>query len=225
MTIRTSTSRSYLMRLGLVGLFCLGGGLYFLYDGMIGWPQKRERGFDFLQYIEDNADLDEKDQLDQWKMRAAEKGWPTDNPLDPETNKPISKIKINDQFLYAGAAGLAALCFLSRVVFMLGRWVECDEAGLRNRGGQAAKFSEITALDKKKWQSKGIAFVQYQSNGRTGRLRLDDYFYDRATTRAILRQVESRIDAAKIVNGKPEPPETPVVSAETVDISAQATQV
>lgn len=214
MATRAKISSNYLIRLGIVGSVCVLGGLWFLYDGLVGYPAKRERGLDFIQFIEDHPELDEKEKHDQWKERAAERGWPTDNPLNSDTGKALAPVDINEQFFYAGGAGLIGLGFLSRLVYMLGRWVETEGTTLRTKSGQQVEFSQITALDKKKWQSKGIAWVDYQTEGRKGKIRLDDYYYDRPATKAILRQIEVAIDPAKIINGKPEPPEKPVVSIE-----------
>ncbi|TWU30045.1 hypothetical protein [Bythopirellula polymerisocia] len=215
MATRANVSPNYLVRLGIVGVVCVFGGLWFLYDGLVGYPAKRERGLDRIEFFEEHKDdLDDKGnklgelQLSEsWKKRAAEKGWPTDNPLNPETGKPLAVVDINEQFFYAGGAGLIGLGFLSRLVFMLGRWVESDGKQLRTKGGQQAKFSQITSLDKKKWQAKGIAFVTYQGEGGKGKIRLDDYYYNRPAMQVILREIEAAIDPAKIINGKPEPPE------------------
>ncbi len=222
MATRANISPNYLIRLGIVGSVCVMGGLWFLYDGLVGYPAKRERGLDRIQFFEEHQDdidakgekLGELQLSEMWKERAAERGWPTDNPLNPETGKALAPVDINEQFFYAGGAGLIGLGFLSRLVYMLGRWVETEGTTLRTKSGQQVDFSQITALDKKKWQSKGIAWVDYQAEGRKGKIRLDDYYYDRAATKAILRQIEAAIDPAKIINGKPEPPEKPVVSIE-----------
>ncbi|QEG37916.1 hypothetical protein [Bythopirellula goksoeyrii] len=222
MATRATISPNYLIRLGLVGSVCVLGGLWFLYDGLVGYPAKRERGLDRIQFFEVHKDdvdangdkLGELQLSEMWKERAAERGWPTDNPLNPETGKPLAPVDINEQFFYAGGAGLIGLGFLSRLVYMLGRWVETEGTTLRTKGGQQTDFSQITGLDKKKWQSKGIAWVDYQDGGKKNKIRLDDYYYDRAATKEILRQIEAAIGPEKIVNGKPEPPEKPAVNVE-----------
>jgi hypothetical protein len=210
MTIRADISRNYLMRLGLVGLFCFAGGLYFYYDGLVGYPAWQERGKDYQKFIEENSEMDELDRLNLWKERAAEKGWPQENPFDSDTNKPISDQKITDQFVWGTAACLIGLCFLSRLAYMFHRWVECDDSSLRDKAGHETAYGNITQLNKKKWDSKGIAFVHYKANGGTGKIRLDDFYFDREATRQILRKVEANTDPALITNGKPEPPEASV---------------
>ena len=212
MTLRADISRGYLMRLGLVGLFCFLGGLYFFYDGMYGYPAKRERGIAFLKFEEDNVGMDELERYEAWKEYAAERGWPQDNPLNPETKKPVSLIDINEQFYYGGGACLIGLGFLSRFAYMFHRWVECDDSILRDKAGHETSYANITELNKKKWQSKGIAFVKYKSEKGPQQIRLDDFYFERDPTRQILRKVEANIDPALITNGKPEPPESAVPS-------------
>ena len=79
--------------------------------------------------------------------------------------------------------------------------------------GAETAYANIPELNKKKWQSKGIAFAHYKANCVAEKTRLDDFYFDREATRQILRKVEANIDPALITNGKPEPPEVP---AETV---------
>lgn len=206
MPIRTDISPKHLLRIGLVGLFCTGAALWFLYDGLIGYPQWRDRGLDFVQFTEENPDMEELELVNAWKERAAERGWPTEKPLYKNTGKPITEDQITEQFYYAGAAGLIGAGFLIRLLRDKGRWIEAHDNGLRSNRGDDLQFSQITELNKKKWQSKGIARVRYQTNGSNKRMTLDDYIYDRDSTREILRLVEANIDHAKITNGKPEPP-------------------
>lgn len=211
MTIRADVSRGYLMRLGLVGLFCAFGGAWFLYDGLVGYPAWREQGFAYQEFMEENADLEELERENKWKEIAREKGW-RERPLDEEKNIPISVEAINEQFYYSGAAGLAGIGFLSRFAFMFRRWIECDENHLRDKSGRETTYANITELNKKKWQNKGIAFVSYKTDAGTDRIRIDDFYFQRDPTRQILRKVEANIDPALITNGKPEPPEVPAAA-------------
>jgi hypothetical protein len=194
MTIRSKVSGRHLLRLTVVGLFCIGFGLYCLYDGMIGYPAQRERALKFQE-------LEELNQLEDWPRVAAENGW---KPFDP--GKPKTEAEITVQFYMMAVCGVAGLLVLTKVLRSLGRWVEMDNAGLRSNRGQAVQFDQIRKIDKKKWDNKGIAKVHYQENGRAKVFTLDDFVYDRPTTDDILRKLENRVGIDKIVNGKPEPP-------------------
>ena len=206
MTVRTTTNPRFLFRLSVVGLFCWGAAAWFFYDYKIGYPAWRERGLDYQQFIEDHPEMDELERFNAWKKRAAEKGWPTTNPFYKDTEAPITQVQINGQILFTYVAGAVGAFFIGRVLLWRGCWVEADDSTLRDKGGNQCQYDQITALDKKQWNNKGIARVRYEADGRKGKMVLDDCNYDRDTTQEILRLVESKIDHAKIINGKPERP-------------------
>ncbi len=194
MTIRAKINSRHLFRLAAIGSFCFGLALWALYDGLVGWPNQRERA---LAYQE----LDQEDRLEEWRKYATERGWEVANPGPPKT-----EAAINGQFVMVGLAGVAGMWVFIHLLRSMGRWVETDGSGLKNSRGHQLQFNQITALDKKKWSNKGIAKVQYQANGRKKKFVLDDYIYERDSTDAILMMVEEKIGPEKIVNGKPESP-------------------
>jgi hypothetical protein len=230
MTVRSKISGRHLIRLTIVGLFCIGFGLYCLYDGMVAWPKQRERALAFQELKDEGREgewpliaaehgwkpydqgeparvfqeLKEQNREDEWLRVVEEHGW---KAFDP--GKPRTEAEIAVQYYMLAICGAAGLLILSKVLWSIGRWVEMDDAGLRSSRGQEVKFDEIDKIDKKKWENKGIAKVLYQDNGRVKVFTLDDFIYDRPTTDDILREVESRVGVDKIINGKPEPPPQP----------------
>jgi hypothetical protein len=208
MSLRTNISGKHLIRLTVVGLFCLGFGLWALYDGKVTYPNQRKRALAFQEH-------EEQGRLEEWTQYTAERGW---EPYDPGEPKTESEITV--QFVMFVVAGGAGLLVLIHVLRCRGRWIEMDETGLRTSRGQTVAFGQITEIDKKKWDKKGIAKLQYQENGRDSVLTLDDFIYERPTTDDMLRQVEEHVGHDKIVNGKPEPP--PKAEAAPAEPSASA---
>lgn len=53
----------------------------------------------------------------------------------------------------------------------------------------------IRAIDKRKWDRKGIVYLDYElpDSGKTGRVKLDDYIYEREPTDAILERIEAEV--------------------------------
>lgn len=52
----------------------------------------------------------------------------------------------------------------------------------------------IRRIDKSRWDRKGIAYLDYEVPGsRPGRIRLDDFIYERKPTDAILDRIEARL--------------------------------
>ena len=230
MALRTNISGRHLIRLTVVGLFCLGFGLWALYDGKITYPNQRERALAYQELKEQRREgewplivaehgwkpydqgeaaqayqeLKEQGRLKEWPQIVAERGWLPNDPGEPKTDA-----EIEVQFYMLAIAGGIGLLVLIHVLRCKGRWIEMDETGLRSSRGHQLTFDQITAIDKKKWDNKGIAKLHYQENGRKKILVLDDFVYDRPTTNDILRQVEQRVGHEKIINGKPEPPPKP----------------
>ncbi len=208
MNLRTEINPRYLLRMGIVGLVCIGAGLWFLYDGMVTYPAQKERAEAYLLFKVANPELGEMQLFDKWKEVAAEHGWPAGTAGKPVTpyDVPKKEYDINGQFYFAGFAGLIGLFFLGKLLLNRSRWIEADDEGMRSSENRELKFDQVTALDKKKWQSKGIAKVLYEVDGRKNKIVLDDCNYQRDTTNAILRHVEAAIGHDKIINGKPEKP-------------------
>jgi hypothetical protein len=194
MPVTAKISASYLLRLGLIAMFCLGFALWFLYDGTITYPGQRERALKFQE-------LKEEGRLAEWKKIATERGWSLDHPGDPK-----HEAEIYSQLVFAALMAVPGLVCAVFVFRARGRWIELDESGLRTSWGRRLEFGQITRLDKKKWKSKGIARIRYRQNGRNRQLVLDDCKYDADPTGTILREVESRLDGDQIVGGPPEPP-------------------
>ena len=61
-------------------------------------------------------------------------------------------------------------------------------------------FSAITGVGKKQWDSKGIARVRYEIDGRRGQFVVDDYKFETEPSRTILKEIEEKL-LAKTGNG------------------------
>ena len=192
MQVTAKSSKSFLFRLSLLTIFCIGGSLWFLYDGVVAWPQQRVRALKYIEYKE-------KDQLDQWREYATEQGWDLEDPGEPK-----EEIEFYFQYGMAGFVAPFGLLFLFLVIRASRRWIELNETGIRTSWGKQLTFDQIVALDKKKWKTKGIAKIVYEDNGRKRRVVLDDCKYTVEPTKAILIEVESRIGYDKITGGPPE---------------------
>jgi hypothetical protein len=194
MLVKAHITAKYLARWGMIALFCFGAALWFLYDGTITYPRQRERA---LKYEE----LQEEDRASEWEEIAQQRGWPTEDPGQPKL-----EIEFLVQRVIAGVLAVVAIPFTFLLFRTRGRWIESTETGLRTSWGPELEFSQINALDKRTWKSKGIAKIHYDHNGRRRRLVLDDWKYQTDPTTTILRAVESNIDLARIHGAAPETP-------------------
>ena len=192
MQIKTKTAKSFRFRLILLTVLGIGGSLWFLYDGAIAYPKQRVRALKYLEFKE-------KDQPEAWKEYATEQGWSTKSP-----GRPKSEADFALQFIMAGMAGLFGIYFLGSLIYMHNLWIELDDNGIRTSKGKEFAFEQIVSINKKKWDSKGIAKVFYDDNGSKRRLVLDDFKCDAQTTRDIMAEIESHISHDKIFGGLPE---------------------
>lgn len=230
MPLRAKISRVYLARLGIVAAFLLGYALWFLFDGLVSYPNQRERGLAYLdaeEYayrevkgVSADYELDEswkktvdeqwdrdtraewnKIVKDRWAKVAAEHNWPPQNPGPPKTEGDIK-----GQFAMVALVAPFGLVFLFVIVRNWGRWFELDGRKISSSRGDDFTLDQIVELNKRKWRKKGIAYLYYEDGGRRRKLTLDDCNFERKPTTHILRHIEDNISHDLITKGPPEPP-------------------
>jgi hypothetical protein len=75
-------------------------------------------------------------------------------------------------------------------------------------------------LDKKKWETKGIAKATYRDNSLTRVFVFDDFKFDREPLGDMLRSLEKKISRDQIVGGPPEAPKEPKTPAGNVAVTS-----
>ncbi len=187
MSVRAKISKGYIWRPGVIGAMALLFSGWFLYDGTVAYPLQQKMWSDYNQIMQDNPG-DPNVPARLWAEHAAAKGWPTGTPKKKVEDKDILTQKV-----IAGITGPVGIYFLATFFLTLGRWVEADEQAVRTSSGQQADYESIASIDKSRWQRKGIAVVHYDSHGRSGRIVLDDWKFDREPTKRILEAIEERM--------------------------------
>ena len=148
----------------LIGLAALGWGWWSLYDGFVKWPR------DNVQAIEE--------------AKAAGKPVPEKLPHD---NLGITLNKL----IGIGLQPLGAFILFWGWHSSRGQYRFTGDT-LHVPGHPPVPIDAIRAIDESKWDRKGIAYIDYEVNGTTGRLKLDDYVYERTPT----DEIHDRILAA-----------------------------
>ncbi|MEZ6080161.1 MAG: hypothetical protein R3C56_32180 [Pirellulaceae bacterium] len=136
---------------------CLLMAAWFGYDGLVGYPAQLPAA----EAYDEIRDLDDKKRAEQWKQIAADKNLPKQTP-----KKTAEQLRsdIVGQYFWGGInllVGLPALFLWLR----RGKWVESTDDGLTTSWGQALRFSDVTLLDKKKWQAQGDRQSDLYSGG------------------------------------------------------------
>ncbi len=197
MSERANFQSSYLKRYLLLAGVCLPLSLWFAYDGFIGYPKKLE----YAHAYDPLRELDSKDRNSQWQAITSEKGWP--NRI-PEKKAEEVADSIVGQYIWGSLSFLAGFVALLYYLRSRGTWVEPTPTGLTTSWGQTLDFKDVSRLDKKKWETKGIAKVTYRDNSLSRVFVFDDFKFEREPLGKILRSLEKSLDRDQIFGGPPE---------------------
>lgn len=198
MSERADFQSSYLMRYLIMAAICIGGGLWFAYDGFIAWPRDlpAAEAFDQLREIQDA-----EERMGKWEALATENGWAKSTP-----KKTAEELRgdIRGQYYWM------ALCFVAGIPALVyyfasrGTWVESTPQGLKTSWGQEVDFQSVTLLNKRRWAKKGIAKAYYTQGGAAKIFTFDDFKYEREPLGNMLRRLEQQLTPDQIVGGPTE---------------------
>ena len=165
----------------LVALFLMAFGFYFFFDGAVGWPRSNARFLKHKEFVEAGHP-------EQWREYARSRGWKEEPP-----HKLYGRSDIVGQFVFGGLLDLVGALLLAYWATQKNRVLRTDADAVFTPSGTRVPFSAITGLGKKKWDSKGLATVRYEIDGRQGKFIVDDYKFEAEPTRAILTEIEERL--------------------------------
>jgi hypothetical protein len=165
----------------LMAVVLLGMGLYFGYDGWFGWPNS-------------NAGYD---QLERQKVEARRRG---DTLTEQKLLQEQAKFKRHSdtdiyfqKVLFCVLPPLAVLLLIYWLYSSRGEY-RAEGTALEIPGHPTVPFENITEIDRRLWDRKGIAYISYDlGNGRQGRFKLDDFVYERWATDEIFKRVEEYV--------------------------------
>ena len=168
--------RTWIQQKGLIPVFLLGFSLWFLWDGVIGYPRSNERW---------DAHEARKDMSGEWEKYCAVRGWTTEPP-----HRRYERKDLVGQYVCASVAGAIG-------IFSLIYWLRARKMTIRSEAdavftpsGKRVPYESIAQIDLRKWKSKGLATVFYSLDGAKGRFVLDDAKYEPAALDAILEDIQ-----------------------------------
>lgn len=159
----------------MITFFALGLGLWFFYDGRIGFPHKNER---FLARQQFKAE-----QVSEWEAYAKSRGWPKRVP-----DRLYKQADIVVQYVLGGLSCLGSGAALWLLLKSRKSNIYSDAEAYYDENGRKVPFAAIVSIDKNKWDSKGIAILSYSDGKKTRKSVIDDYKYEGAEK--ILEQAE-----------------------------------
>src|SRR5450432_3114271 len=168
----------YLMTVLLVGM-----GLWFGYDGFVSWPQsnvyheqlEKER-LSFKSRHDEASAQDRLEKEEQYKFHS-----PTD---------------ILMQKILCFSLPPLGIILLIRALHNSRGEYRLENNTLAVPGHPTIDLSNITEVDRRLRDRKGLAFILYEKDGRQGRIRLDDFVYDRPPTDLIFQRIEQFVTPA-----------------------------
>ena len=179
-----------------VGIFM---ALWFAFDGLVTYPTR-------LEYLVALEELKEKvkepvELQKRWVELAESRNWPTERPDSDDKNSTQLRGDIQGQYFFGALSLLLGLPALYFYLKSRAQWVEESEDGLLTSWGQKMRFADVTQLNKKKWDNKGIARALYNDSGKQRTFVFDDFKFERKPLGQILRKLEDVLSPEQIVGG------------------------
>ena len=198
---RADFTPSYFRRYLWVTLACVAYTLWCCYDAFIAYPKKGEisAAYESLQQQFEETERPLIELPRAWEKVAGPKGWST---IQPGKTTDDIRADIGKQYFMMVLCGLIGVPAFIKWARGQKTWVEGNEELIRNSSGQELKISEITKIDKRKWDEKGIALIHYLKDGkRKKKFVMDDFKFDRDSMSKILQNAEASLKPDQIVGG------------------------
>ena len=107
-----------------------------------------------------------------WLEYSKERGFPS-NPAE----EPYTARKIGEQWVVFWICLTLAGAAVFILVRTLGRSISADQEGITSQQGRRVPYADLKTLDLRKWETKGLAFLDYDGATGTGRIRIDGLTY------------------------------------------------
>jgi hypothetical protein len=91
--------------------------------------------------------------------------------------EPYDAKKIREQWIVFVICALLAAVAAFFLIRTLGRAISVDDQAITNQQGKRVPFTDLKVLDLRKWETKGLAFIDYDGASGKGRIRIDGLTY------------------------------------------------
>jgi len=166
---------------GFIALFFCVIGLWFLFDGIIGFPRSNERWLAHEKFKSENR-------LSEWPAHAKEAGW---NETPP--HKLYKKEDIAGQYILGTLAILAGIGAFIYWAGQIKRVFKLEADAVVIPVEKRVPLASVTGINRKNWEGKGLATVYFSIDGRRGKFILDDYKFDRDPMHEIMAAIEQQL--------------------------------
>jgi hypothetical protein len=96
---------------------------------------------------------------------------------DKVPDEPYSARKIHEQWVVLWICFALFLVTLFFLIRTMRRSIRADDEAITDATGRRVAYEDLTLLDLRKWDTKGIAFAEFRAPSGSGRMRLDGLTY------------------------------------------------
>ena len=107
-----------------------------------------------------------------WLEYSKNEGMPAEPP-----EQAYDARKIGEQWVGVWVCLALALAALFVLLRTLGRSIRADGEALTSQQGRRIPYADLKTLDLRKWETKGLAFIDYDGASGKGRVRIDGLTY------------------------------------------------
>jgi hypothetical protein len=135
------------------------------------------------------------------------------NVKPPE--EPYDARKIQEQWIVCWICLTLALAATFLLVRTLQRSISADDQAITTPQGRRVPYTDLKTLDLRKWETKGLAFLDYQGASGKGRIRIDGLTYggfkpeNHEPAERLMRLIQSKFSGELIEYAPLASPDTP----------------
>ncbi|MEM6364434.1 MAG: hypothetical protein AAF539_15835 [Planctomycetota bacterium] len=200
--IRADVHMPYFNKFLYIALACAGYALWSLYDAQVTYPKKLEIARAYESFPDSTTGRQ------QWLDLSKQNGWPQASPKKSAAE--VEGLIVQQYLAIVGCLILGTILSL-KWWRARGTWIEGDASVIRSSWGKQVDLENVTAINKRKWEKKGIAVLKHSYEGHRQKFTLDDYKYDREATGKLLAFAEEALAKKTAVNDAPTGSDSPNV--------------
>lgn len=128
-----------------------------------------------------------------WLEYSKEHGYDSEPPEEPYDAR-----KINEQWVVFWVFLVLLVVTVFVLVRTLRRSIRADEEAITTQQGRRVPYAELKTLDLRKWETKGLAFIDHDGPSGKGRIRVDGLTYggfkkeEGEPAEALMRRIRSK---------------------------------
>ena len=191
MDVVARVSKEWRRRMLFMFFLIFGIAAWFFYDGYILWPDEAQRHLEYLEItdtlIEAGVAVDGESTSVRlaWERHAREMNYMRNIPKERTDGD------IKEQRVIGWAMMVVALLHGVWIAWNHTRQVNAEGDIVISASGERVEIDSITAIDRKKWKNKSIAYGIYEEGGKPRRLCLDEHKF--RGCEAIIAEADRRI--------------------------------